>query len=195
MPLITDEQAVKQESLYPKYDKTNRLILLSNLYKIKFHYLDNVSQSVLCKGKDECGFCEAGKYPAKDEFNYFVNLNGQKGIMNIKPSVFFSLNELEEATGKDKRHVKWLILKSGEKLNTKYTVSKDDNLTAEEIAENEENLLINNEKLGQAMTRREEVLEEKYNQYSQEPGVKEALEGGASTDDMPTETDVKKKSN
>lgn len=160
MPLVTDEQAEKQEGIFLKYESTNTLIIKSNLFKVAFHYLKAVNKFVACHEKS-CVFCDKGEQK-RIEHNYFVNLNGQDGVMDIKTSVFFDINEIEKASKKDKRHIKWMILKSGSGLDTNYTTSKDENLTEEEIIIINENLELFNEKLQKLMLSREAQLEKAY---------------------------------
>ena len=157
MPLVTEEQKEKQESTFLKYEADNVLEILSNLYKIDAHYIKSSNKFVACLGK-ECGFCKAGN-PKHLEFNYWVKLNGTEGIMNIKPSVFYSINEIERASKKDKRSISWLVLKSGSGLNTEYTVSKNENL---DKTLSEEQLEVNNKKLSKVMLQKEDQLNKSY---------------------------------
>src|SRR3982751_6519289 len=126
MPVIKDEQDVKQKSLFLKYeagDMGNMLIIKSNLYQIDSHFIRTVSRSVACKG-DECLYCGAG-YPLNSEYNYMVDMNGQAGFLNIKGSVFFAIQKIAKAQKKDPREISWTIIKKGEGLKTEYTTSKD----------------------------------------------------------------------
>src|SRR3990167_3723196 len=127
MPLVQDEQKEKKESLFLKYEAENILLLKSHLYKINSHYLKDHKSYVICKEKD-CGFCDLG-HTKRTEYNYYVSLNGQMGILNIKPSVFFAIQAISKASKKETRQISWLVLKSGQGLETEYTVSKDNNLT------------------------------------------------------------------
>lgn len=174
MPLVTDEQAEKREGLFLKYESTNRLVFKSNLYKVTSHYLKTPNKFVACHGEG-CVFCKEGARK-KVEYNYLVNLNGQEGVLDVKPSVFFDINQLEKAIGKDKKHIKWMILKSGSGLDTTYTTSKDENLTEEEVTQQTEELKANNDKLAKLMSNREEILEKEYAAQSGNPVNKADLE-------------------
>lgn len=160
MPLITNEQEEKKDSTFLKYEAENNLIIKSNLYRIASHYLKGANKFVACH-KEGCAYCAQG-IQKKIEYNYFVNLNQNEGIIDIKPSVFFAINAIEKASKKDKRNIIWLVLKSGSGLDTEYTVSKDENLTPEDIKKSEAELETFNEKLAKLMTEREKRLEEEY---------------------------------
>lgn len=161
MPLVTEEQKEKREGNFLKYEAENLLEIRSNLFKVEGHYLKADNKFVACH-KENCYFCEVG-VQKNIEYNYFVNLNGNTGVMNIKPSVFFNINAIEKASKKDKRDISWLVIKTGSGLDTEYTVSKNENLekklTEKEIEEN-------NKKLADLMKVKENQLEVAYKELS-----------------------------
>lgn len=146
MTLVTDEQTIKAPSEFLKLDKENSVLLLSNVYMTKSHYLQDKKKSVACHGlKEGCHYCK--KTPPRHEYYYFAMVNGEKGILRIPGGVFFSMNQLEKVMkgGKNKRDYSWIILKEGEGLETKYTCSKDEpipegEVKPEEIEKNNETL-------------------------------------------------------
>lgn len=164
MPLVTNEQNEKKESTFLKYEPENSLIIRSNLYKVSSHYLKQQNKFVACH-KENCMYCESG-IQKKVEYNYWVNLNGQEGVVDIKPSVFFAICAIEKASKKDKRNISWLVIKTGSGLETEYTVSKDDNLAPEDVKKSEAELESFNEKLTKLMSLREENLEKAYREYA-----------------------------
>ena len=184
MPVVKNEQEVKRESLFLKYltgDQGNSLKIKSHLYSIPFHYLNQFKKSVLCKGK-ECSYCSKG-FQRRTEYNYYVLLNGDLGVMDIKPSVFFAIQGIVKVQKKDPRQISWTIIKKGEGINTEYTTSKDDNLTQKEFDQVNAEVEANTEKLTQIMLKREEQL---YNQYSEfEPQVGNAYQQPAVENEEP----------
>lgn len=168
MPVVKNEQTIKQDSLYPKYevgDSGNELLLRSHLYKIDFHFLNNVKKSVLCHG-DECVYCIAGNR-SRTEYNYAVRLNGKPGFMDIKSSVFFAIQGIAKAQKKDPRAISWTVIKTGQGLDTEYTTSKNDNLSEEELLTDEQ-VEKNTKKLEEAMDKREAIFEENYNTFEKD---------------------------
>lgn len=161
MPLITDEQKEKREGNFLKYEAENLLEIKSNLFKVEGHYLKSDNKFVACH-KESCYFCEVG-VQKNVEYNYFVNLNGNTGVMNIKPSVFFNINAIEKASKKEKRDISWLVIKTGSGLDTEYTVSKNENL---EKKMTEKELEDNNKKLNDLMKTKELQLEQNYKELS-----------------------------
>lgn len=166
MPLVKDEQEVKRTTQFLTYetgDQGNTLMLKSHLYQIVFHFMESVKRSVACR-KDDCLYC-AANYAKRVEYNYMVWLNGEIGFIDIRASVFFAMQGIAKAQKKDMRQLSWTVIKSGEGLLTKYTVSKDDNLATEDY----NNLLVeiddNTTKLVEWMERHEEDLEQNYVQY------------------------------
>ena len=168
MPLVTDEQKEKRESTFLKYETDNILEIKSNLYRVESHYIKAQNKFVACH-KEECSFCKAN-INKQIEYNYFVNLNGNTGIMNIKPSVFFNINAIERASKKDKRDISWLVIKTGSGLDTEYTVSKNENI---ENKMTEEELKSNNEKLDNLMKQKEIQLEANYEELLEEVNPEE----------------------
>lgn len=169
MPLITNEQGEKKESLFLKYEPENNLIIKSHLYKTVSHYISSIKKNVACHEED-CAYC-LKNYRKRVEYNYFVFLNGQDGVMDIKPSVFFSINAIERAAKKDKRQMSWLVIKSGQGLDTTYTVSKDDNLSKEDWDRAESEIPTFDAKLDKLMSVRETKLEEAYQQNLDVPTI------------------------
>jgi len=165
MPIINDESTVKQPSQFLKYevgDGGNELMLLSHLYKIDVHFLPSAKRSVVCKG-EECFYCKQG-IAKRSEYNYLLNLNGEVGVMDIKPSVFYNIQGISKAQKKDPRQISWTIVKTGEGLNTEYMTSKNDNLSVEDFKKVTEELDANTDKLSILMKAKEKQLEENYNQ-------------------------------
>ena len=169
MGLIKDESTVKPQSQFLKYEAGeigNTLILKSHLYELKTHFLKSVSRSVECRAAndDGCLYCSAN-YPVNREFRYLVFLNGQKGFIDIKGSVFFAIQRIAKAQKKDTRSISWTVIKEGDGLQTKYTVSKDDNLSKEDWAQLEAELDDNTKKLVMAMEIEEEKLSSNYAEF------------------------------
>lgn len=165
MPLVKNEQEEKRESTFLKYEAENTLIIKSNLYKVVSHYIKSLNKFVACH-KENCIYCQKG-FQKKSEYNYFVKLNNVDGIMDIKPSVFFSINAIEKISKKDKRAMSWLVIKTGSGLDTEYTASKDETLKE---TQSEKELLDLNAKLEGLMTARELKLEEDYEALKNQVG-------------------------
>lgn len=166
MPIVDNEQSVKKESLFLKYELGeggNELMLKSKLYQIRFHFMNDIKKSVACIGEG-CVFC-ANAYQKRSEYNYWVYLNGQIGMMDIKPSVFFAIQGISKAQKKDPRQISWTVIKTGQGLDTEYTTSKNDNLTPEDFAQVETEVSANTDKLSQMMVKREEQLARNYDMY------------------------------
>lgn len=163
MPLQKDEQQVKPRSQFLSFetgDMGNSLILLSHLYQLDTHYLKDKNVFVDCRGGD-CMYC-AADYTISTEYNYYVDLNGQKGYLNIKSSVFFDVKKIAKAQGKDARQISWTVIKTGSGLDTKYTTTKDDNLTAEDYERVTGGLDECDEKLENLMQKHETILSDNY---------------------------------
>lgn len=169
MGFINDEGKEKRPSLFLKYEQENKLVLKSNLYKINFHYLPDKRKSVSCKGED-CYFCKSG-VGQNTEYNYYINLNGQNGVINVKPSVFFSLQSIAKASKKETRQISWLVIKEGSGLDTEYTVSKDENLSKEECEKIQSEIEKFNKELEKAMKSHEEILEKNYTLFCQSEDI------------------------
>lgn len=166
MPVIRNEQDVKQKSQFLKYDSGdngNTLILLSHLYQIDSHFIKSINRSVACQN-EECMYCAAG-YPLGSEYNYRVDLNGEIGFLNIKGSVFFAIQKIAKVQKKDIRQMSWTVIKVGDGLKTEYTTSKDDNLATEDYEKINEEIESNTDKLADAMKKHEESLETNYTLY------------------------------
>jgi hypothetical protein len=157
MPMITNEQSEKKANDYVKLDKENTVTLLSNVYKVESHYVQEKKRSVACKGEG-CKICAEGKYKKRAEYYYVANVNGIEGILRLPASSFFDMNKIEGMTKKDKRSYSWLIIKEGEGLDTRYTTSKDEPIADAAPVEK------NNEKLEKIMTLYEKGLNERYNE-------------------------------
>jgi hypothetical protein len=182
MPLVKNEQTEKRDSAFLKYENENTLMILSNLYKIDSHYLKAVNKFVACH-TENCEYC-LRSIQKKMEYNYIVNLNGKEGMMDIKPSVFYNINAMEKAFKKDKRYISWMVIKSGSGLDTEYTVSKDDNLTTDDIERVEGLLEDNNKKLSKIMLEREKRLEEEY-KLNLKRDQEDISSGSVDPDDVP----------
>lgn len=166
MGIVKDEQSVKQKSNFLKYesgDDGNLLILKSHLYQVDSHFLESVSRSVICKA-GECLYCSAG-YQLNSEYNYWVDLNGEIGMLDVKGSVFFSLQKIARVQKKDIREISWTVIKAGVGKQTKYTASKYDSLTPEDYEKIQQELESNTQKLVSLMERREEELNTNYTEY------------------------------
>jgi hypothetical protein len=165
MGIIKNEQDVKQDSLFLKYevgDSGNELMLISHLYKIDRHFLPTQKKSVLCLG-DKCQFCSEG-LKKSSEFNYMVLLNGGIGVMDIKASVFYNIQGISKAQKKDPRAISWTVIKTGEGLGTEYTTSKNDNLTSDQFEKVNDDLEANTDKLSKLMIEHEKQLKTNYNE-------------------------------
>lgn len=160
--IIDDEQAVKVKSQFLDYEAGdgNSLILLSKLYKIDFHWLEGQRKYVACR-EEECVFCDNG-YEVGTEYNYMCDLNGQKGFMNIKGSVFFAIQKISKAQKKNARQISWTVIKTGESKQTRYTTSKLDNIDESDYQAILDNLDTNTEKLIAVMSKQEEKHDQNY---------------------------------
>ncbi len=157
-----NDQEEKREGFSPlKYQgDRNTLLIKSNLYKLASHYLKDKSIPVACTG-DNCVFCKNG-YQKKTEYRYYVKLNGQLGIVDIKPTVFFAIQEHAKTLEKEARKVKWVVTKKGAGLETKYTVTPVGELTPEDWDTEEKERFGYNQKLQDSSEKREEWLNQKY---------------------------------
>lgn len=162
MPIVRNEGDVKAKSQFLDYEAGdgNSLILLSHLYTINFHFLESARKYVACR-EDECTFCQNG-YEIGTEYNYMVDLNGQKGFMNIKGSVFFAIQKIVKAQKKDPRQISWTVIKTGEGKGTKYTTSKNDNLAKEDYDQILSEIDSNTQKLADVMEKTEENHNQNY---------------------------------
>ena len=142
--VTTNEQQVKQDQLFLKIEDGAVVHLRSNLVHIMRHYFpNNQPKFVLCLGK-ECKICEAGKNQRKHAYFYFGSVNGDEGIIQLPPSCFFDMNEVERLTKTEKRDFEWVIGKSGTGQQTKYATIKGekiDHMTDEQVAANNERLV------------------------------------------------------
>lgn len=194
MPLVKDEQSVKQDTLFPKYNvgsEGNELILKSHLYRIDTHFIpEPFKKSVICMG-DSCVVCKRGKNPKRSEYNYFVRLNGEDGFMDVKGSVFFNIKGISKAQKKDPRQISWTVIKTGEGLSTEYTTSKNDNIPQEDYDALQRVIESNTEKLEEMMLKREEKLEAAYNELiARFPKEEEEIEESLVVEDKASEQDV-----
>ena len=140
------------------------MFLLSNVYATKSHWLDGKKKSVACHGtKTGCTFCK--KLPPRSEYYYFAMVNGERGILRVPATVFFSMNQLEKVMkgGKTKRDYSWIVLKDGEGKETKYTCSKDEPIPKEESAK--EDMEKNNATLDAKIKAYENRLEQNYAEF------------------------------
>lgn len=167
MQVVENEQEEKPKSNLLEYvvgAEGNTLILLSKLVKIDTHFLRTPSKYVACHGEDDCMYC-AANYEIITEYNYWVNLNGSTGYLNIKPKVFFEIQKIAKAQKKDARQMSWTVIKDGTGLQTKYTVSKDDNLSADGYDRIERDLNDTTSHLMEFLEKTEERHEENYTTY------------------------------
>lgn len=167
MQVVDDEQAEKPKSNLLEYEvgsEGNMLILLSKLVKMETHYLKSVNNFVLCKGPDDCMYC-AANYEITTEYNYWVDLNGTRGYLNIKPGVFFEIQKIAKAQKKEARQMSWTVIKTGSGLATEYTVSKDDNLAPEDFDKIQADLPDTTARLTDILEKHEERLNENYTTY------------------------------
>lgn len=167
MQVVDNEQAEKPKSQLLEYEvgsDGNMLILLSKMVKVNTHYLRTPNKFVSCKGEEECMYC-AANYPVLTEYNYWVDLNGTRGYLNIKPGVFFEIQKIAKAQKKEARQLSWTVIKSGAGLATEYTVSKDDNLGAEDFQKIQDELVQMTDRLMSILEKHEERLNENYTTY------------------------------
>lgn len=167
MQVVDNEQTEKPKSNLLEYEvgsEGNMLILLSKLIKIEAHYLKSVNKFVICKGADECMYC-AANYEITTEYNYWVDLNGTRGYLNIKPGVFFEIQKIAKAQKKEARQMSWTVIKTGAGLATEYTVSKDDNLASEDYEKIQNDLSDTTARLTELLEKHEERLNENYTTY------------------------------
>lgn len=162
MPVVENEQDVKAKSQFLDYEAGdgNSLILLSKLYKLDSHWLESQRKYVACRA-EECIFCDNG-YEVGTEFHYMVDLNGKKGFMNIKGSVFFAIQKVSKAQKKAPRQISWTVIKTGEGKQTRYVTSKLDNLEESDYQEILDNLDANTDKLTAVMSKQEEKHDQNY---------------------------------
>lgn len=166
MQVIDDEQAEKPKSNLLEYivgGEGNTLILLSKSVKVENHYLLTPNKYVSCHQED-CMYCSAN-YEIVTEYNYWVALNGTRGYLNIKPGVFFEIQKIAKAMKKDARTMSWTVIKEGAGLQTKYTVSKNDNIPPDDYAHIEAELNDTTSKLMEVLEKHEERQEENYRTY------------------------------
>lgn len=153
--LIKKEQEVKRPSFFLKVENGCKVILQSNLIRIKTHYLEDSKQSVLCLDND-CYFCDQG-LNSRNEYLYLGTLDGEKGFIRLPASLFYSMNENERLLNKSKREMEWIISKKGVGKATRYSAVRDSNVKPDpkEIEENNKRLL-------DSMNRYEAGLRQRY---------------------------------
>lgn len=137
MPIVTDEQTEKRPSNFIKLEDKSKFIILSNLYKIKTHFLKAQNTGVLCKG-DTCLFCQKGQQ-ARMEYFYYGLVNEEEGVVRVPASVFFALNDQERVLEIKKRDYIWIISKKGTGLDTEYGVARGKEAGAPSISLEEAN--------------------------------------------------------
>lgn len=161
MSLIQNEQSERKVGSYLAYEGgKNILFIESNLYKIASHYSKDDRASVICKG-DACIFCKNG-YQKRNEYQYCVKLNDVSGMLDIKPSVFFQIQDHAKTLEDESRNIKWVVNKKGEGLKTEYAVTPMGSLSEEDKKRIASHLEENNQKLIKAMEARESRLDQKY---------------------------------
>lgn len=176
MPLISDEQSERRPSQFLKLEDKAKLTILSNLYKVKTHFLQGQKVSVKCVGED-CYFCSAG-VKARMEFFYFGKVNDVEGIVRVPASVFFQINESERVLEMDKRQSVWVVSKKGSGLETEYGVAR-----GKDAGESSLELSQANAKLTQVLDPYTKNLEDKYKEYAQTFAA-EKIFGGQAEDSV-----------
>lgn len=162
MGLVTKEQDEKRPSQFIKLEDKSKLILFSNLYKAKTHFLKAKNTSVLCGG-EKCYFCDAG-IKSRMEYFYYGEVDGEEGIVRVPASVFYALNDQERVLEIDKRDSIWIISKKGSGLDTEYGVARGKEAGVPTISLEKANV-----KLTTALDIYVKNLEQKYKEFSKEP--------------------------
>lgn len=136
MQTITDEQSIKNTSLFLKLEDKAKFTIQSHLVKIDTAYVDKLgsilwNDSLLYKGLKK-----------RVEYYYWGEVNEEAGVIRVPATVFFSLNENERLLEKNKRSYEWILSKSGQLKETKYSVvrGKDIEISEEDVAHNTDEL-------------------------------------------------------
>lgn len=146
MPLETNEQNIKNPFDFLTVDDGSVLVLQSNLYRIDRHYLDDYKRSVACLGIKDCYFCQHG-FKKGTDFYYYGMVDGEQGVIRLPAGLFYNLNKWEnesEANKKEtKRGYEWIVKKTGEGQDTRYSaeVGSQQKLTEKQLNENNQILV------------------------------------------------------
>lgn len=157
--IVFEEQTEKRQSQFIKLEDKSKVILYSNLYKTKTHYLKAQNTSVACGG-DNCKFCGEGNKPRMEYF-YYGNVNDEEGIVRVPASIFFAMNEAERVLEIDKRDSIWVVSKKGSGLDTEYGVARGKEAGTPAISLEEAN-----SKLAKVLDIYVKNLEQKYAEFS-----------------------------
>lgn len=158
-----NEQKVKPQGQFFKLQDKDKVTIESKLIRINIHYLKGLGEngkdvSVACMGK-ECVFCKTNA--SRTEYLYLGSVNGEKGVIRLPASVFFTMNENERLSEIDKRSTIWVIGKTGQGLETKYSAvpTKPFTITDKRVAEN-------TAQLQKVLASYADRLEQKYNELA-----------------------------
>lgn len=155
MKVIDNEQNEKREGQFLKIEDKSKIILKSKLVLFETAYPSDDVKTILWDDRlNEKGVAK------RKEYIYWGSIDGQEGIIRVPASIFFSMNEAERVADMDKRDVEWIVSKSGQGKQTRYTIirGKDAKSTKEVID-------ANTEKLMKVMVAYEAKLKEKLEDY------------------------------
>lgn len=163
MPLVTNESDIKQESAFNKLRDGSVITLLSNAYEIKSHFLKDKNKSALCQG-EACILCKKG-LKSNREFYYLASVQNEGqpisvAVTKIPSTIVISMNENEKKLKSDKRNYSWIAGKTGEGLQTRWSVVRGDNAPKMDAKTLEQN----NKKLVETMDQREAEMDTTYNE-------------------------------
>ncbi len=168
MPLIVKNDLVERKpSKILKLENGDKIILQSHLVKSITATIQGKSGTVFLLHKD--GLEKYFKsYRKRVEYFYFGKVNDNEGMIRLPASVFFSIQQQAKVLGKTPRSFEWVISKTGSGLETKYTVTRMNDVDVND------NLIQNNtDKLFQLVTTYEEHLGKTTEELEQK--VKERL--------------------
>lgn len=157
MPIVKDEQKIKQQGLFLTIEDGSKVVLLSHLYTVVTQFLEAHKTSVIYV-KDGA-FSEV---QPKTEYLYYGRVNGEEGIFRLAGGVFFDMNNNEKKLDKDKRNFEWIVGKEGVGKQTRWSAVRGNDVTPPTEKEIEEYT----KKLVTTMERYEKTLTEKYNELS-----------------------------
>lgn len=159
MPFINDEQGEKKQSIYLVIEDKSKVHLLSRLYKLQTYFVPSIKKSVW--GEDIVPKAEAEPNCRRNvEYIYWGIVDGQEGIVRLKPSIFFAINEAEKVLGMDKRGMEFIVGKQGSGMNTKYSVTR-----GRDIPTTESQVEDANKKLAEQMPKYEKQLKQNLADY------------------------------
>jgi len=181
MPLVTNETEIEQPirsvgtEILKFEEPRSKFIVQSHLYYLYCHWVN--SQQYLCLGKD-CPVCEQTDNKTKTEYYYYGtimvrksdgSIEGKTGVVRVPADVFFFMNNFEKDpdVGRPKRAVEWIITKTGEKLETKYSA-----LNGKEIKVDEADIEASSKLLQEIMADREQWLKKRTIEAFGEPQQK-----------------------